>query len=65
MNTAKLSDNLTVDHKQPKLFRVESGEFFHVAEWRRAESESQLLADMQKNEPWRMPVTITEVKGDD
>lgn len=58
-----LSDNHTVDHKKP-LFLIESGEYFRVREWREAESEHQLYQDMQKNEPWRFPLTITEVRGD-
>lgn len=62
--TSTLSNNLVVDRKQPKQFRVEFGGYYQVSEWRRAESESQLLEDIKKNEPWRMPVTITEVKGE-
>lgn len=56
-----LSDNHAVNHKT-RTFLIESGEFFRVREWRKAESESELYEDIKQHEPWRMPVTIVEVK---
>jgi len=62
--TATLLDNLAVDHKQAKCFFIESPNFLSMREQRHGESEFQIRRDIEKHEPWRLPVTITEVPCD-
>ena len=52
----------TVNHKQPKQFYIESPTFLARREQRAGESEAQIRRDIEKFEPWRLPVTIIEVQ---
>ncbi|WP_278366896.1 hypothetical protein [Marinobacter salarius] len=60
----KLSNNPAVNHKQPKTFYIESPTFLARREVRSGESEHQIRRDIETFEPWRLPVTITEVSHD-
>lgn len=51
-----------VDHKQPKTFYIESPTFLARREVRNGESEQQIRRDIETFEPWRLPVTIVEVR---
>ena len=59
--TVALSNNLTVDHKKSKSFFIDSPTFLARREIRQGESEHQIRRDIETFEPWRLPVTITEV----
>ncbi|HIO30752.1 hypothetical protein [Marinobacter salarius] len=61
MNTT-LPNNLAVDRKKAKHFFVESGKFFSCRELRAADSENEIRRDIERDEPWRLPVTIVEVE---
>lgn len=45
-----------------KQFYIESPTFLARREQRSGESEAQIRRDIEQNEPWRLPVTIIEVK---
>lgn len=57
------NDKHAVDHKS-KAFFIESGDFFRTRELRTAGSEHEIRRDIETFEPWRLPVTISEVTYD-
>jgi DNA-directed RNA polymerase subunit K/omega len=54
--------------KQPEIesksFFIDSPTFLARREIRQGESEHQIRRDIETFEPWRLPVTITEVTSD-
>lgn len=61
MNTT-LSNNPAVQRKTMRTFFIESPNFLATREQREGESEAQIRRDIEKHEPWRLPVSIVEVK---
>lgn len=56
-----LPNNLAVDRKL-RTFLIESPNFLSRPEDRQGYSENQIRKDIERDEPWRLPVTIVEVE---
>ena len=59
-----MTDMTLEEQTQTKNFFIDSPTFLARREIRQGESEHQIRRDIETFEPWRLPVTITEVTSD-